>query len=225
MAYSDISILAKLHSEIYVYPFNREDLGSASYDVRLGRYYYEANKPRGTGPHFYNMYSQADIDKVWGNFKVATPAVEYKRRYQYADWANIHDDDLVILLAPRANLLCHTIEFIGARSHATTMMKARSSIGRSLVNVCQCAGMGDVGFANRWAMEIYNRDEWHIPLVVGRRIAQIVFLSTGPTDKIYAGKYQDTNDMEEMMKRWKPEDLLPKLPQDRDVRDRYIEIV
>ena len=56
-------------------------------------------------------------------------------------------------------------------------MKARNSIGRSLLNVCSCAGQGDVGYYNRWTMELYNQDNKvrSIVLVVGRRIAQIVF--------------------------------------------------
>jgi len=40
----------------------------------------------------------------------------------------------------------------------------------------QCAGWGDVGYINRWTMEITNNSRFYaIPLVVGRRIAQIVF--------------------------------------------------
>ena len=35
-------------------------------------------------------------------------------------------------------------------------MQARSSLGRSYIEVCKCAGMGDVGFCNRWTMEITN---------------------------------------------------------------------
>lgn len=224
MALSDLEIRERMEKgEIFIHPYEPLDVGSASVDVRLGSAYFEASKPKYYGG-FYNIYSQADTDKVWGNFKTGVLAVEYKRRYQHADWSNIADDDLVILLWPRANLLCHTMEFIGAKVNATTMMKARSTIGRSLVNVCQCAGMGDIGYFNRWTMEIYNRGEWTIPLVVGRRVAQIVFLDTGPSEKSYISKYQGTDDVEELVKSWSPDDMKPRAYLDRDINRRYIEV-
>jgi hypothetical protein len=61
------------------------------------------------------------------------------------------------------------------------MMKARSTWGRNFITVCKCAGWGDVGYVNRWTMEIANSSRnKHIPLVVGRRIAQIVFFEVEP---------------------------------------------
>jgi hypothetical protein len=55
--------------------------------------------------------------------------------------------------------------------------------------------MGDVGYINRWTMEITNNSRYYsIPLVVGRRIAQIVFFDTIGTiqGRSYeqVGKYQ-----------------------------------
>ena len=134
-----------------------------------------------------------------------------------ADWSNIDPRDEIIMLAPRANLLCHTREFIGSRSGSKPMMNARSSIGRSLINVCSCAGAGDVGYFNRWTMEIYNRGDYFVPLVVGRRIAQIEFSETGPTQRTYASKYQGSADLEDVIRSWSPEMMLPRLHEDRDV--------
>ena len=93
-------------------------------------------------------------------------------------------DDQVILLEPGETILAHTNEFIGGKGEVTTMMKARSSVGRNFIEVCKCAGWGDVGYVNRWAMEITNNSRHYtIPLVVGRRVAQIVFFETGPIQK------------------------------------------
>jgi deoxycytidine triphosphate deaminase len=76
-------------------------------------------------------------------------------------------------------ILAHTNEFIGGRETVTTMMKARSSMGRNFIEVCKCAGWGDIGYVNRWTMEITNNSRFYsIPLVVGRRIAQIVFFDS-----------------------------------------------
>jgi hypothetical protein len=37
-------------------------------------------------------------------------------------------------------ILGHTNEFLGGRGSVTTMMKARSSMGRNFIEVCKCAG-------------------------------------------------------------------------------------
>jgi dCTP deaminase len=144
---------------------------------------------------------------------------------------NIAPDDHIIFLGPGETILGHTngqshcirtlctrpsssvcgwwLEFLGGRHTVTTMMKARSSLGRNFIEVCKCAGWGDIGYINRWTMEITstlhltraseraselpsdgrcvplltwcgalstdNSRYYSIPLVVGRRIAQIVF--------------------------------------------------
>jgi len=73
-------------------------------------------------------------------------------------------------------------------------------------------------------MEITNNSKhYYIPLVVGRRIAQLVFFETGPIlDKHYAveGKYQTTTDIKKMIKEWDPLSMLPKLYMDRDIKKK-----
>lgn len=73
-------------------------------------------------------------------------------------------------------------------------------------------------------MEITNNSRHYIiPLVVGRRIAQIIFFDTGPIlDADYAsqGKYQTTTDIKKMKKEWKPEMMLPRLYTDRDIKNK-----
>jgi dCTP deaminase len=97
-------------------------------------------------------------------------------------------------------------------------------LGRNFIEVCKCAGWGDVGFINRWAMEITNNSKnYIIPLVVGRRIAQIVFFETGPildNDYTALGKYQTSTDLKQLKKDWKPEMILPKLWADRDAKKK-----
>jgi dCTP deaminase len=125
-------------------------------------------------------------------------------------------------MAPGETILGHTQEFIGGRDHITTMMKARSSLGRSFISVCKCAGWGDVGYINRWTMEIQNTsNKYYIPLIVGRRIAQIVFFETGPiqaTDYAAGGKYQSEGTLAQLKKSWKPHMMLPQLYRDRDIK-------
>jgi dCTP deaminase len=161
---------------------------------------------------------------VWGTVaRKAKTAKEVFKNFKF-DWVGISPTDKVILLAPGETILAHTSEYIGGKHHITTMMKARSSLGRNFIEVCKCAGWGDVGYVNRWTMEITNNSRnHHIPLVVGRRIAQIIFFETGEiiskeNDYSKSGKYQTSDDIKILKKDWKPESMLPKVYKDRDIK-------
>ncbi len=222
MALSDKRILEAIEEgSILIEPFVRANLATSSYDVTLGEYYFTEEPPA----HFqniFNPYDKAHVDRVWGTTaQKAKKAKEVFKKYDF-DWKGIHPEELVILLAPGETILAHTQEFIGGRDHITTMMKARSSFGRSFISVCKCAGWGDVGYTNRWTMEIQNTsNRYYIPLVVGRRMAQIVFFETGPiAGKNYAegGKYQGGSSLKELKRGWDPSMMLPKLHIDRDIK-------
>lgn len=221
MALSDRKILdAMKEGSILIEPFERKNLATSSYDVTLGEFYFTEEHPR----HFenvFNIYDKKHIDRVWGTeARQAKPAHEVFAKYNI-EWNGIHPDEQVILMAPGETILGHTQEFIGGKDHITTMMKARSSLGRSFISVCKCAGWGDVGYTNRWTMEIQNTsNRYYIPLVVGRRIAQIVFFETGPIlEQSYfvEGKYQTGETIDQLKKSWHPTMMLPKLHTDRDI--------
>lgn len=221
MAYSDKRIIEAMKAgDIIIEPYNKENLATSSYDVTLGEYYFREQRPK----HLYNIYNIYDkrhTDHVWGT--LAHKAKTAKEVFQDVkfDYIGIKPTDRIILLEPGETILAHTNEFIGGKNHITTMMKARSSLGRNFIEVCKCAGWGDVGYTNRWTMEITNNSShYSIPLVVGRRIAQIIFFETGEilkSDYTKLGKYQSSNDIKKMKKDWKPESMLPKLYKDRDI--------
>lgn len=218
MALSDRRIMQELsEGDIVISPFDARNLTTSSYDVTLGEFFYRPN--RLTGQNVYNIYDRNETEAHWGRVQRAVKAKDSKLEIH---GTGIDPDDLVIMIAPGETILAHTNEFIGGRNHITTMMKSRSSMGRQMIAVCKCAGWGDVGFINRWTLEITNYSMDHfIPLVVGRRIAQIVFFETGPifgVDYASQGKYQTSADLEELQKNWKPEDMLPKLYKDRDIK-------
>ncbi len=224
MALSDRKILEEMKKgDIVISPFKRENLATSSYDVTLGEYFFSEQPPK----HFqnlFNIYEKEHVDRVWGTEpKKAKTAKEVFKDYKFS-FGNISPSDKVILLAPGETILAHTNEFIGGKKHITTMMKARSSLGRSFIEVCKCAGWGDVGYVNRWTMEITNNsNHYYIPLVVGRRIAQIIFFETGEiVEKDYSssGKYQVTENIEKMKKEWNPLSMLPKLYIDRDIKKK-----
>lgn len=121
----------------------------------------------------------------------------------------------VLELLPGERVLAHTHEFIGTRSRLLPEMRAKSTFARWGLTVCACAGWGDVGFHNRWAMEIKNLNAHEtIKVEVGTAIAQIVFheTETVPEDQRYGviGNYQKGDDLEAMVRDWKPQSILPK---------------
>ena len=235
---SDQGILEKMKTgDVVISPFCSKQLNTASYDVTLGPHYYVSRKmPRiepldlselrfsscgqvcySDGPFDYvacNPYDEEHVQASW-DYREAKPAFEVLHT---KEMKNISPDDRVIVLDPGETILGHTMEFIGGRHNIVTEMKARSSLGRNCIAVCKCAGWGDIGYTNRWTMEITNMSQHNrMILVVGRRIAQIVFYeTTTPTLRDYSkeGKYQDGECSEE---KWKPEDMLPKMWNDYEV--------
>jgi dCTP deaminase len=223
MALSDKRILEEMQAgSVVIYPFSEDQLATSSYDVTLGEWFFR-EQPTKANHSLYNIWDKDHMEHVWGADKVerAVKAKEAFSKYNF-EWNGIHPDDKVIVLRPGETILAHTQEFIGGKDHITTMMKARSSMGRNFIEVCKCAGWGDVGYINRWTMEITNNSKnYIIPLVVGRRIAQIVFFETGPiraTDYASTGKYQTSTNLKDLKKDWKPEMMLPRLWADKDIK-------
>lgn len=223
MALSDKKILNAMKlGDIIIEPFNQTHLATSSYDVTLGEFYFREQKPNYYLNH-YNIYNKKHTDYVWGTKpSIAENASSLFKSFTGFEWVGISKDDKIILLEPGETILAHTNEFIGGKNHITTMMKARSSMGRNFIEVCKCAGWGDVGYVNRWTMEITNNSKHYgIPLVVGRRIAQIIFFETGEilkNDYSFSGKYQDQKNIEKIKKEWTPDNMLPRLYLDKDIK-------
>ena len=134
------------------------------------------------------------------------------------------DKEKIILLGPGETILAHTQEFIGGKDVCVAKMYARSSLGRNFIEVCKDAGWGDVGYFNRWTMEMTNNSKHYtIPMVVGRRIAQMVFYAVAPVGKTIdyvgeGGKYQRSQDLKELKESWNPYMMLPKMHLDWEVK-------
>lgn len=231
-------LAARDKRELLIEPFNPKHVKNASVDVTLGPWYWLETNPMEvelTGTpivipsesgsivadlaHVLNPFDERSVRRMWGEkHLMAQPMPQ--------DLPGIPKGTLVIPVHPGQNILAGTEQFIGSSdSRIDTQMQARSSVGRNQVTVCRCAGKGDIGFANRWTMEISNNGNRTVLLVVGRRIAQIVFkLSTGcDSDDVYfrSGKYQSRSliglSLEELEAQWTPEDMLPKMYLDDEV--------
>jgi dCTP deaminase len=169
-------------------------IGTNSIDVTLGRYYYRLAKGLNVDlDNAKGMIPLYGLDKTKGGYGVLE-AIDGK-----------------ITLAPGETILGHTQEFIGGRNHITTIMKARSSSARVGIAVCKDAGAGDVGYINRWCMQIQNTSQNTITISVGFRIAQILFLYCANSSKSYTlnGQYQKSDNIEETMNDWSPESMIP----------------
>lgn len=127
-------------------------------------------------------------------------------------WNQQETADGCIVIRPGETILAHTEEFIGGCHHITTMLRARSSMGRCNVTICRDAGWGDIGYINRWCLQITNNNlNANIMLPVGTRIGQIIFLYSSVPESQYQGQYQSTLDIEQLVANWKPENMLPSL--------------
>ena len=178
------------------------NIQNCSVDITLGPHFYRNEKPIPV----FNPWNIKHVHAYWGKPQEASIATNTCTKF-----LGLNVGDKYILLAPGESILAHTQEFVGGRNHITTMVKARSSMGRSNVTICRDAGWGDIGFINRFTLEITNNGTSQVVLPVGARIGQIVFFYTGVPDTTYSGKYQSSSNLEELVETWEPTAMLPKL--------------
>ncbi len=217
--FSNTEILkARKEGQIVIYPFEEKNVNTTSVDVRLGEHYYQIRDHRNDSV----IFNPFDEEQVKNHFehKRAMPMYQAIGSLSLKKLINYPLDHLVIPMRPGERILGHTYEFIGITKEGTSSMQARSTVGRSGINVCQDAGWGDCGYVNRWTMEIYNNNDRHILLPVGWRIAQIVFYHSSNVASEYSqdtGKYQTrpADDIEGIVASWQPSDMLPKAYKDK----------
>lgn len=223
MLLSRDAILRHFHEgNIVIDPFDDRKLKTVSYDVSLGDWFWREGHPEGRAT-LHNLYDEESTKRVWqGPYQAEDAEVVTKRLG--LDLKNVRPSDRIILLKPGETILAHTQEFIGGRNKVVAKMYARSSMGRNFVEVCKDAGWGDVGYFNKWTMEITNNSQYFtIPLVVGRRVGQMVFyevepLKVAPDYVGEGGKYQKSQDVEVVKQSWNPHMMIPQMHKDWEVR-------
>ncbi len=220
--YSNVQIReAVADGHIVCTPFDPRHVAHASLDVTLGYYYYRTGQAH--KGYVYNPFDKKDVQRYFGDVHQAVI---------HQDWCNangvkllegIPADHPVIPLRPGERILAHTHEFFGIRPPGACEVKSRSSWGRNGVAVCFDAGWIDPGYINRLTLEIYNLNQHETVLLpVGERIAQIVFHSTGEVegdygegrDNGFSGKYQRGTNLDELIRNWSPDQMLPRAYKD-----------
>lgn len=198
-------------------PFNPKHVAHASLDVTLGHYYYRTE--RADDHTIYNPFDESDVKRY---FQGALEAIDHKKwcdDYGLKPLNGIPLHHPVIPLKPGERILAHTHEFFGILPPGAFELKSRSSWGRNGIAVCIDAGWVDPGYINRLTLEIYNLNHKETVLLpVGERIAQAVFHETGPVKGNYgegrhrgfSGKYQSGTDLAQLIKKWRPEMMLPR---------------
>lgn len=212
--YSDLEIFAAIEAgHIVMDPFMPEHIKGSSVDVTLAADFYLTDKLG--NQTIYNPRDPDDVERYFVR-KRAISHSEWSATHKGTTFVNIDPTDEIIVLGAGERILATTQEFIGIYGPGTSEMRARSTTGRNGKVVCKDAGWGDPGYINRWTMEIQNDNDEATPLVVGERIAQIVFHHTGPVKKSYgeSGKYQVGGDINAIKAAWIPQMMLPKAYQD-----------
>lgn len=229
--YSNKQILDAIEqNHIVSVPFDPKNISQASLDVTLGYYFYRievANERT-----IYNPFDREDIERYFAGPYKAMPHKDWARMNGYNLLSNIPPDHPVISLKPGERILAHTHEFFGIKPPGACEIKSRSSWGRNGVAVCFDAGWIDPGYINRLTLEIYNLNEREtVVLPVGERIAQAIFHHTGEVegnygsgrDSGFSGKYQQGIDIDELIKIWAPNSMLPQAYRDKRQMPKKIE--
>lgn len=221
--YSNIDILQAVENgTIVCEPFNKHHISEASLDFTLGYYYYKQEAT--TTAKVYNPFDSKDVERYFNGPLKAMPHQKWCKENGFALFNNIPEDHPIIVLQPGERILAHTHEFIGIRAHGgAAEVKSRSSWGRNGVAICFDAGWIDPGYINRITLEVYNLNKHEsVVLPVGERVGQLIFHDTvSPVKGNYSdgrggvsGKYQSSNNLDELIANWHPSQMLPRAYKD-----------
>ncbi len=195
---SDSAILEAMEAgHIKIFPFDPNQLNNCSYDVRLGKFYYQQIGSKGA-------ITPDSIHEMWDG--------PYEMKVNMVRELDIPFECRYLTLKPGETILINTFDFIGGCHDIVSTMKSKSTTARMCVSVCGDAGWGDIGYTNRWCMQIRNNGIQDVILVWGMKIAQIIFHKSSVPSKHYSkdGNYQSTDDFNKIMMDWDPCDMLPK---------------
>jgi deoxycytidine triphosphate deaminase len=205
-------------------PFDDKHVSQASLDLTLGYWYYSLDKINDRT--VYNPFDREDVERYFDGPYKALPHKQWADLNGFKLFRGIPEEHPIIVLKPGERILAHTHEFVGIRPPGACEVKSRSSMGRNGISVCFDAGWVDPGYINRITLEIYNlNNDESVVLPVGERIAQLIFHETGEVEGNYgagrdggfSGKYQQGTDVDDLIRVWTPDQMVPKSYLDKRV--------
>lgn len=180
---------AMVRGDIYIEPFEEECLQPNSYDISIGQEFW---LPKGY------RFDDPTVNPALKRESIYLDQVDPANLWEGPGYNTSH-----ILVPARQTILAATLEVIGAYRRYKTQLRSKSTIARCRIEVCASAGFGDVGYVNKWTLEIDNKTGDDIYIPVGFKVGQIAFLEVIGQDKIYSGSYVQ-------QKAWDPYQMLPK---------------
>lgn len=153
MILSDSAILSAIEKgDIVISPFDLSQLGSNSYDVRLG--------------NTLKVYDESQM-QVAGSFEI--PYIDAKKDNPTYE---IEIPECGFILMPHGLYLGATLEYTETHNLAP-FLEGKSSTGRLGMSVHATAGKGDAGFCGHWTLEI--RVEMPLKIYPNMPIAQLIY--------------------------------------------------
>ena len=177
---------------IVIEPFKEENVQPNSYDLTLGNFYYPLYKIDGIDYEEYNLN-----DLSFGGF--------FDDRWLF----NMADFYESVTIPGGGSIITHTNECFGAVQDFAPQIATKSTLARYGIDVCGSAGFGDVGYVNKWTLEIFNRTHFPVTLIHGQPVCQVYFTELiGEQVNKYTGTYNAGENT------WKPQDMKPKAMRD-----------
>lgn len=147
------------------------------------------------GPNSYDVTLSNTLKVYFGNIEKGEMVLDVKKRNGTLT-INIPEEGMV--LRPGTLYLGSTVEAIGS-DHYIPMYEGRSSMARLGIQSHISAGFGDIGFKQRWTLEITVVHP--VRIYPGMKIGQIYFHHVNPefNNKYwrYQGKYKNQNEPQE----------------------------
>jgi deoxycytidine triphosphate deaminase len=208
---SDRAIIKELEcNNLIIEPFDKNKLNCASYDISLGDTYCR-RKPR--------------LMEVKNSSEILISSSDHSKPISISEALNViwdtpknSKDEIVIYKGE--TVLCHSVEFIGSRKSSIVSQLVPKAI-ITFAGIRVDSGHGNIGYFNRWLLNITNTTNYDISLKVGGPIAQIVFQYSNSYYEDYSkvGIFQDSNKLDKLISGWKfPIFIEPEIKKDDEVR-------
>jgi len=149
--------------DIFISPFNKDNIQSNSYDVTLSDSFKIYHKVDDWEGHIVDPYDQSTMDHIHNS-----------------RWFEEIDGVDSIIIYPGQAILASTREFIALGPDIRAEIFGKSSIARLFVEQHQTGAWIDAGFRGEITLEMVRNFPWPIRLHVGMPIAQLTFTRTEP---------------------------------------------